>query len=247
MLIAVTEAQLLYTVVAVYLTLAGLWFVYWVVERMRDVRGRYLAYSQYDEGYYADEPGFGATPASVYMPHADAPVDAGASPDEIEALREQLKSVQEQSKVTESRLQTLQTEFEALKLSLAEKLVAPVAQPQPEPETPEECPQPALSIFCPELEGYDADWASLDPDFGVVLAKRPDDADDLTRIWGVGDVNQKCLNENGIYCFRQIAEWSQHNIDKFNELLCFKGRIEREDWIGQAQRLLDGDQQSRAA
>ncbi|MEM6776690.1 MAG: hypothetical protein AAF670_03470 [Planctomycetota bacterium] len=81
----------------------------------------------------------------------------------------------------------------------------------------------------------------VDRQWGLIYSSRPDDSDDLTRIWGIGQVNQTRLNEMGVYCFHQIARWSPDVVDAFNGLLGFKGRIEREDWIAQAERLLVED------
>lgn len=62
--------------------------------------------------------------------------------------------------------------------------------------------------------------------------------DDLTKISGVGEELQKRLNKLGIMKFDQIANFSDEDITKVDEVLNFKGRIEREDWIKQAQELL---------
>jgi predicted flap endonuclease-1-like 5' DNA nuclease len=62
--------------------------------------------------------------------------------------------------------------------------------------------------------------------------------DDLTRIKGIGKVIAPKLHAMGIVSFAQIACLSGEDIERINEVLAFKGRIEREDWIGQAQRLV---------
>ena len=72
---------------------------------------------------------------------------------------------------------------------------------------------------------------------GVVYTAAPDAVDDLTRIKGVGPVNNTKLNEVGIYRFQQIADWNEYNIWAFNKHLSFSGRIEREDWVSQAKAL----------
>ncbi len=68
-------------------------------------------------------------------------------------------------------------------------------------------------------------------------APRGAGADDLTRVKGIGPVNQAKLNELGIYHFDQIAAWSQPEIDWVGEFLAFPGRIERENWVAQAALL----------
>jgi F-type H+-transporting ATPase subunit gamma len=54
-------------------------------------------------------------------------------------------------------------------------------------------------------------------------------------IEGIGPVIERKLHEMGITTFKQIAQWSPEDIERVGEQLNFKGRIEREDWIGQAK------------
>ena len=63
-------------------------------------------------------------------------------------------------------------------------------------------------------------------------------ADDLTRISGVGPVLVGKLNDAGITSFAQIAAFTAEDIARIDEQLNFKGRIERDDWIGQAKQFL---------
>lgn len=55
-------------------------------------------------------------------------------------------------------------------------------------------------------------------------------SDDLKKISGVGPVLEKKLNALGITQYQQIANFSAEEIAKVDEVLNFKGRIEREDW-----------------
>ncbi len=52
---------------------------------------------------------------------------------------------------------------------------------------------------------------------------------------GIGPVIERKLHELGITTFKQIAQWTAEDIARVGEQLNFKGRIEREDWIGQAK------------
>ena len=58
-----------------------------------------------------------------------------------------------------------------------------------------------------------------------------------TLIKGIGPVNEKKLNDHGIFHFDQIAAWTQADIAAAEAYLAFDGRIAREDWIGQAKEL----------
>jgi F-type H+-transporting ATPase subunit gamma len=52
---------------------------------------------------------------------------------------------------------------------------------------------------------------------------------------GIGPVIERKLHDMGVTTFRQIAAWTPHDVERFGTQLNFKGRIEREDWIGQAK------------
>lgn len=73
---------------------------------------------------------------------------------------------------------------------------------------------------------------------GPLFTKPKGEPDDLTRISGVGEVIVGKLNDLGITKFEQIANFSDEDMAKVDERLNFKGRIEREDWIGQARALI---------
>lgn len=64
--------------------------------------------------------------------------------------------------------------------------------------------------------------------------------DDLKRIRGIGVLIEKKLNSMGITSYDQIANWSVADIDRVSEVLDFKGRIERENWVEQARILAVG-------
>ncbi|BDS08943.1 hypothetical protein NT6N_39830 [Oceaniferula spumae] len=72
---------------------------------------------------------------------------------------------------------------------------------------------------------------------GLIYTSRPDDVDDLKVISGVGPKLEEKLNEFGIYTYKQVANWSEKNIEEFDDLLSFKGRITRDNWLTQAAEL----------
>ncbi|RME98949.1 MAG: NADH dehydrogenase subunit E, partial [Alphaproteobacteria bacterium] len=61
--------------------------------------------------------------------------------------------------------------------------------------------------------------------------------DDLKLISGIGPKIEKLLHELGIFHFDQIAGWTDAHVAWVDDYLKFKGRIGREDWIGQAKKL----------
>ncbi|HEY0767349.1 MAG TPA: hypothetical protein VGD47_05285 [Steroidobacteraceae bacterium] len=61
--------------------------------------------------------------------------------------------------------------------------------------------------------------------------------DDLTQIKGVPKVLERTLHRVGVFYFWQIAEWSAEDVKYVEKLTAFKGRIERDDWVNQANEL----------
>lgn len=62
--------------------------------------------------------------------------------------------------------------------------------------------------------------------------------DDLTQINGIGPYIEQRLNEIGIYNYDQISRFKEEDIRILTELIdFFPGRIERDNWIAQAESL----------
>lgn len=104
----------------------------------------------------------------------------------------------------------------AVEEALAEKAAAPVA------EAPAEAAAEP-SGTAPEL-----------------FAEAPEKVDDLKQITGVGPALEEKLNKLGVYTFAQVASWNPDQIAWIDDTLSFKGRVERDDWVGQAELLAAG-------
>jgi large subunit ribosomal protein L19 len=61
---------------------------------------------------------------------------------------------------------------------------------------------------------------------------------DLTQITGVNTELTARLTHLGVIKFEQIANFSDDDIANVDEALNLSGRIEKDDWVGQAQKLL---------
>jgi len=62
----------------------------------------------------------------------------------------------------------------------------------------------------------------------------------LQEIKGIGPSIEGKLNAIDIYTFKQISNFNSKDITKVTELIkFFPGRIERDDWVGQAYKLLN--------
>lgn len=62
--------------------------------------------------------------------------------------------------------------------------------------------------------------------------------DDLTQIKSIDAELAARLGGLGVIKFEQIANFSDDDIANVGEALALEGRIEKDDWVGQAQRLL---------
>jgi small subunit ribosomal protein S1 len=101
----------------------------------------------------------------------------------------------------------------------------PKAEPKTEPKAKKAASAPA------------GDAASLDE--RGRLAAPQGDADDLKQIKGVGPAFEKKLHEAGIFHFWQVAALNEAQINELEEELSFQGRMERDDWKGQAEAFMN--------
>jgi predicted flap endonuclease-1-like 5' DNA nuclease len=68
------------------------------------------------------------------------------------------------------------------------------------------------------------------------LPSPPPIVDDLKLIHGIGNFLAEALQRAGIYTFRQIAQWTDEDIDFIvSHIESLKGRIRRENWVKSAK------------
>ena len=66
----------------------------------------------------------------------------------------------------------------------------------------------------------------------------PGSHDDLKLIVGVGPMLERMLQQLGVTTYRQIARWSERDVDEYDAKLPeFPGRIRRDEWVTQAREL----------
>ncbi len=113
----------------------------------------------------------------------------------------------------------------------------PAAKAKPERKAPTNTEREAKTTLI-----KDSKPAPKAEDKPEILEVAAGEEDDLKRIKGIGPVNEKALNELGIFKFGQIASWTPANVDWVEDFMSFPGRIEREDWIAQAKLLAEGEE-----
>jgi len=74
----------------------------------------------------------------------------------------------------------------------------------------------------------------------TLFSEAPSEKDDLKKITGVGPKLEEAMNKLGIYQFAQVASWTNDEIMWVDDSLSVKGRIERDDWVGQVSELIKG-------
>ncbi|RWK55293.1 NADH-ubiquinone dehydrogenase [Mesorhizobium sp.] len=68
---------------------------------------------------------------------------------------------------------------------------------------------------------------------------RPANPADLKAISGIGPKLEQVLNGLGIWTYGQIAAWTPEEVAWVDDYLSFKGRIGRDNWLGQAAALAE--------
>lgn len=179
-------------------------------------------------------------------------VEAGAMPAEVtivgggEAL-DRLAAIEIQlARLTEENLSLLR------KLNQAEEGILPIPPQNTEPESPQNALQgngtePAGEFFVPkviptepvqETPNLGTDSSSLLNSDKVLL--RNVEKNDLTAIDGIGPFLEKKLNDAGVFTYAEIAGWDAAKIAEITQKISFfEGRIEKDDWVGQAKKLLE--------
>ncbi len=110
----------------------------------------------------------------------------------------------------------------------------PAAKPAKAKATAKPTADVALKTEAESANG-DAEEKELEGTRPAGLDAPKGEPDDLKKIGGVGPKLEGTLNELGIYHFWQIAEFTPDNVAWVDGYLSFKGRIDRDDWIGQAR------------
>ncbi len=117
------------------------------------------------------------------------------------------------------------TDLRIVDLDLNMGFGEPEAQgPAPAAPTPTSTVQHAASpVVATESSTAGTSTATIEPD-------------DLKRIKGVAGVLEERLHDMGITTFKEITTWTDEDMDRIDDHLGFEGRIQRDDWQGQARR-----------
>ncbi len=151
------------------------------------------------------------------------------------ALRARLEALEGKIGNLETENTTLRTSIEALKTT---DIIAPPAEM-------EIANIPVISTTQPEpVWNLGARQVPMPPPMETPTVE----GDDLTRIDGIGPFLAKQLNDANIYTYEQISQWNTGDMNAVTEQIrYFPGRIERENWVGQAAQLIQEKSQPVAS
>jgi predicted flap endonuclease-1-like 5' DNA nuclease len=139
----------------------------------------------------------------------------------LEALEERMSKIDEENQRLQAKVDALEEQEPAVLSRQMAPAPAPVVEEEEEP--------------------------SLEASFGKarevmgqkIFVDEEQAKDDLTRIKVIGPFLEEQLNQIGVFTYEQIAEFDQATIDEVTKAIgYFPGRIEKDDWVGQAKKLL---------
>lgn len=121
----------------------------------------------------------------------------------------------------------------------AEPVAKPVAETQSKPKAvaqPKAAAKPKAATK-PKAKTGSKPAAKPAPKAKPKAKAADEPADDLTQIKGLGPKAAASLNGGGVTRYAQIAAWTKADIADWDARINGRGRIERDDWVGQAKRL----------
>lgn len=160
-------------------------------------------------------------------------------------LREELESYRTRAEVLESETARLKSDLDTClatkpALEAAEEAAAePVAAAIHETNEALDSAEADLSVKQQAaIARVQARAAELD--FDVIGTADGTERDDLKIIKGIGPFIETKLNALGIYQYEQIANFTSEIEEQVNEAIeFFPGRVKRDDWTGQAEKLAE--------
>lgn len=170
---------------------------------------------------------------ALNAPAGDAEPDA--------AMTEQLAAAANQIKDLEAKLADAEATAKAAQASEADKAAALASAEARIVEVEAGAGGAMAGAAAPaeEIQAVAAPVEDAATPVALEAAEKPSDGgDDLRQISGVGPKLETLLHDNGIWTYRQIADLTPGQIAWLDDKLTFPGRIEREDWIGQAKKLM---------
>lgn len=187
-------------------------------------------------------------PEPVADPEPESPEADNDSASDV-VVDEEMARLRWRNRYLEGRLayfeQSEEPEEEtAQDVSNVEVLETEASDPAPQeteeaPSEPEAAPEPVPAAATEEeVHPSDAMLAELEGKQPEQIEQPSSGGDDLTAITGVGPRIAEVLNGLGIWTYEQVAGWLPEHETWIENHLSFKGRVSRENWVGQAKDLI---------
>lgn len=189
--------------------------------------------------------GTGAAPAPVAQPRVTAAPAAAESPKPATAPAAKLPAPEpvafEPAPAAASEPAGLMATPAKAKAPAKPKAPAKAKPAAKEPAKTGRAAKPKAPEAKPAAKAKAADKTAKAPSKPKTLtAARRGKPDNLTLINGIGNALEKRLNALGYYHFDQLAAWTPAQADSISREIGFPGRVQRENWIGEAKVFAKG-------
>jgi len=170
----------------------------------------------------------------------------GDTQNKIKSLEQQLNDSKEKLNISQAKIETLVEELEntrkvykimQVELRSARNKLSQKEIEAQQPSTPEAQPLLNNNNFN-ENEKEEEEEKISKPT--LLKEAKNGKKDNLTLVKGIGKVLEERLNNLGVFHFEQIASWTKTEQAWIDKYMSFPGRIEREEWVQQAKKLLKG-------
>jgi predicted flap endonuclease-1-like 5' DNA nuclease len=155
----------------------------------------------------------------------------------VTELGSQLDDAKREARSFEAEARAAKLELEQMKIAVDVEARAAARREREAPPAGEPLGEPPVEAAAESTEPTTPATGAVET-VSFMAALREGAPDDLTKIRGIGQKLESTLNGLGIYYYRQIADWSDGDIEAMDAKLKFPGRIHRDDWRGQARKLL---------
>ncbi len=168
--------------------------------------------------------------------NATSNVDLSAVQSNYDNANLRLAAIEEKISRIERENSTLKSELSSLKDNSSSTIAFVDEEPNVEDEEIETFATTIDEDMAPEERSARA-RQNLRAAFGTrITTATAADKDDLKKINGIGPFIEQKLNDIGIYTFKQIGQLDDDLIQQVTDAIqFFPGRINRDDWVGQAK------------
>ncbi len=162
--------------------------------------------------------------------------DACDGPQKVVHMRQQVADAEDRLRESEAKLAEARKKQRAATTAANKAMAAASIKSEPAP-----APAPAPKVAAkPAVRTKKEVYTTDAPAPKNLIKRKPAKAeiDDLKKVSGIGPVFEKLLNKNGVYQFKQLADFKKRDVEWLSaQIGSFPDRIERDEWVKQAKVL----------